>query len=128
MHSLGLTCATTNLGEQKVDAEWCILVIQVALELSNLLSQHVRCVTDTTDDTKTSGVGNSSSELRTSGHVHTGQNNGVLDLKQIGELCADLLYGTSANTWKRPKANAYVEKTWRLICIEMSEYRKIQIL
>jgi hypothetical protein len=101
VHSLGLTCATTNLGEQKVDAEWCILVIQVALELSNLLSQHVRCVTDTTDDTKTASIGNSSSKLGPSSHVHTSQYDGVLDLQQISELRADLLWSESVATWER---------------------------
>lgn len=92
MYVLGLARATTNLGEQQIDTERRILVGEVALELGNLLSQHVRCIANTTDDTETTSVGDSSRQLGTSSHVHAGQQNRVLDLEQIGELCADLLY------------------------------------
>lgn len=90
-HLLGLARTAADLREQEVDAEWRVLVCQVALELGDLLSQHVRCVTNTADDTETAGVGDSSSKLGSSSHVHAGQHDGVLDLQQISELCAELL-------------------------------------
>ena len=47
MNSLGSSCITTNLWEEQINAEWGILVVQVALELRNLLSQHIWSVPDT---------------------------------------------------------------------------------
>ena len=40
-HSLGLSCAATNLRQEQVNTEWCILIGQVALEFSDLFSEHV---------------------------------------------------------------------------------------
>lgn len=93
---LGLAGAATDLGKQEINAERRVLVGQVALELRDLLSEHVRCVTDATDDTEAAGVGDSSSELGTSSHVHASQHDGVLDLQQVGELGAELLWSLSA--------------------------------
>ena len=111
MHVLGLASATTDLREQEIDTKWRILVIQVTLELGNLLSQHVRCVTNTTNNTKAASVSDSSSELGTSSHIHASQQNGVLDLEQISELGAELLYVMSAAMRERRKTTTYVEKT-----------------
>jgi hypothetical protein len=93
---LGLARASADLGEQQIDAEWRILVVEVALELGNLLTKHVWCVSDATEDTDAAGVCDGGSELGTSSHVHAREHDGVLDLQQVGELCADLLCGWSA--------------------------------
>lgn len=89
--SLGLSCAATNLWEQEINAERGILVVQEALELCNLLSQHVWSVADTTNNTNTARVGDCGGELGTSGDVHTGEHHGVVDLEQIGRHRAELL-------------------------------------
>lgn len=88
---LGLACATTNLGKQQIDTEGRALVVEIALQLGDLLSQHVRRVSNTSQHTESSGVCDGSSELRTGGDIHAGEKNGMLDLQQVGELCADLL-------------------------------------
>jgi hypothetical protein len=90
-HLLGLACASTNLGKKQVDTKGRFLVVQVSLQLGDLLAQHVWCVADATQDTDASSICDGSSELRASSHVHTSQHDGVLDLEQISELCADLL-------------------------------------
>ena len=63
---LGLSCAATDLWEEQVDTEWSVLVLEEALELCNLLAEHVWGVADTTNDTDTASIGHGSSELRTS--------------------------------------------------------------
>lgn len=93
---LGLSCTATNLWEQEIDAEWCVLVVQEALQLCDLLAEHVWSVADTADDTDTTGVGHSGGELRTSGHVHASKHDWVLDLEQIGRGGAELLCFRSA--------------------------------
>ena len=89
--SLGLSCAAANLRNQEIDSERCVLVVQEALQLGNLLAQHLGGVTDTTNDTKTSGIGDGGGELRASGDVHAGQHDGVVDLQEIGACRAKLL-------------------------------------
>jgi hypothetical protein len=84
------------LGKQQIDAKGRVLVVEVALELRNLLAKHVWCVSNATEDTDAAGVCDGSSELGTSSHVHAREHDGVLDLQQVGELCADLLCGLSA--------------------------------
>jgi hypothetical protein len=81
------------LGEEQVDTEGSILILQVALQLGDLLTEHIRSITDTTDNTQTTGIGDSSRQLRAGGHVHTSQQNGVVDLEQIGDGSADDLCG-----------------------------------
>jgi hypothetical protein len=93
---LGLASASADLGKQQIDTEWCALVVEVALELGNLLAEHVWGVSNAAEDTDASGVCDGSGKLGTSGHVHAGKHDGVLDLEQISELCADLLCGLSA--------------------------------
>lgn len=90
---LGLTGTATDLGEEKVDTEGGVLIVQVALQLGDLLTEHIRSITNTTDDTQTTGIGDRSSQLRAGGHVHTSQQNGVVDLKQIGDGSTDDLCG-----------------------------------
>ena len=88
---LGLASAATDLGEQQIDTERSVRVIEVLLELRNLLAEHVGSVTDTTNDTETSSVGDGSSQLGAGGDVHTGQKDGVLDLEKIRDGGANLL-------------------------------------
>jgi hypothetical protein len=93
MYILGLTGRATDLWKQEINTEWRILVVQVALELSDLLAEHVWGVTDTTDNTEAAGIGNGCCELWASSNVHTSQEDWVLDLQEIGSSGADLLCG-----------------------------------
>jgi len=88
---LGLAGRATNLGKQQVDTEGRVLVGQEALELGELLLEHIRSVANTTDNTQTTCVGYSSRQLGTGGHVHTSQQNWVVDLEQIGDGGTDNL-------------------------------------
>lgn len=88
---LGLTGIATNLGDKQVNTKGSVLVVEVALELGNLLLEHLWSVSDTADDAHTAGVGDGSRQLGTGGDVHAGQQDGVLDLEKIGDGCADLL-------------------------------------
>lgn len=90
---LGLAGGTANLWEKEVDTEWSVLVVQVGLELSDLLAEHIWGVSNTSNNTETSGIGDSGSELWASGNVHTSQNNWVVDLQEISGGGADLLCG-----------------------------------
>lgn len=90
---LGLAGRATNLGKQQVDTEGSVLVGQVALELGDLLLEHIGGVANTTDDTQTTGVGDSSRQLGAGGHVHTSQQNWVVDLEKISD-------GGTDNLWK----------------------------
>jgi hypothetical protein len=56
-----------------------------------LLAEHIRGVTNTTDNTETTSVGDSGGQLGPRGHVHACQQDGVVDLKKIGERSTDLL-------------------------------------
>lgn len=56
---------------------------------SYLLTEHVRSVTDTSNDTDSSSVGDSSGELRPRSDVHSSQRDGVLDLEELGEFGGD---------------------------------------
>jgi hypothetical protein len=55
------------------------------------LAKDVGGVSHATNNTETSCIGDGSSELGASGDVHARKHYGMLDLKQIGELCAELL-------------------------------------
>jgi hypothetical protein len=88
---LGLAGTASNLWEQKIDTEWSVLVVHVALELGDLLTEHVGGVSDTSDDTDTSSVGDGGSKLWAGGNIHTGKHDGVVDLQEIGERRAQLL-------------------------------------
>lgn len=79
--SLGLAGASTDLGEQQVNTKGSVLVIQKALELSNLLTEHVGGVSNTSDNSQSTGVGDRGSQFGTGGHVHTRQEDGVVDLE-----------------------------------------------
>lgn len=88
---LGLSCISTNLRKKQVDTEWCVLIVQKALEFGNLVLEHFRGVTDAADNTETTGVRDSGSQLGASGHVHTGEEDGVVDLQEIRNRSTKLL-------------------------------------
>jgi len=88
---VGLARISTDLRKQKINTERSVLVLQEALELSNLLLEHVWRVADTSNDTETSGICDSSGELRASGNVHASKEDGVVDLQEIGRDRSDLL-------------------------------------
>jgi hypothetical protein len=88
---LGLASIAANLGKQQVDAKGGVLVGKVALELCDLLAQHVRSVSETANDTETASVGDSSGELGTGGNVHACEDDWVLDLEQIRDGSSELL-------------------------------------
>lgn len=81
---LSLSGAGADLREKKVNTERCILVLEVALKLGDLFTQHVWGVSDTSNDTETTCIGDSSSELGAGRHVHASQHDGVVDLEKIG--------------------------------------------
>lgn len=91
LNILGLAGTATDLRKQKINTEWCVLVLQVSLELCDLLPKHVGCVSNTSNDTNTSSVGDSGCELRASGDVHASKHDRVVDLQEIGRDRADLL-------------------------------------
>lgn len=62
-----------------------------------LLTKHVRSVSNTSNNSDSSSVGDSSSKLGACGNVHSSQRDGVLDLEELGEFGGDS-YGMSAST------------------------------
>ena len=58
--------------EEEVDAEGRILVLQEALELGDLLTEHVRGVAYAADDAEAPGVGHRGGKLGPGGDVHAG--------------------------------------------------------
>lgn len=97
--SLGLAGAATDLGQQQVDTERGVLVVEITLQLGNLLAQHIGCVTNTSDDTETTSVGDRGCQFGASGHVHTRQQDGVVDLEQIGNGGTDYLCRSHMLAW-----------------------------
>jgi hypothetical protein len=108
-HPLCFPCAATDLWEQKIDAKWSVLILQEALELGNLLSQHVWGISDTSDDTKTTGICDGCGELRASSDVHTGEEDRVVDLQEIRRdgaylLCRNALLALLPCCWSTRSA------------------------
>lgn len=109
--SLGLSCASANLREEKIDTERSVLVIQIVLELGNLFPEHVWGISDlflrmrtrsksvcfedsyTTNNTQASGIGDRGGQLGSSSHVHACEQDWVLDLEEVGDGCLELLRG-----------------------------------
>ena len=93
---LGLPGAAANLGNKEIDTEWRVLVVQEALELCNLFSEHVWSISNATDHTDAAGVCDSCCKLRASSNVHAGEHDRVCDLEQVGGHRADLFCLVSA--------------------------------
>lgn len=89
---LGLAGVAANLGKKEIDTEGSLLVVKVLLDLIDLLPEHLGGVADTTEDTHTAGIGDSRRQLGASGDVHAGEEDGVLDPEEIGDVGANLLY------------------------------------
>jgi len=90
---LGLPRTSADLGKQEIHAKGSFLVVEVALQLRDLLAKHVGSISNAAEDTDSAGVCYGGCQLRAGGHVHSSEHDGVLDLEQISELCADLLCG-----------------------------------
>ena len=88
---LGLAGASADLRKEEIDTEWGVLVVQVLLQLVDLLPQHLGGVANTSNNTQSTSVGNSGSQLGASSHVHTSQQNWVVDLEQISNRGTDNL-------------------------------------
>lgn len=80
---------STDLGEEQVNTEGSVLVVEEALELGDLLLEHLGGVADTADNTETASVGDGSGELGAGSDVHASKNDGVVDLEELGELSGD---------------------------------------
>ena len=87
---LRLPRITTNLRDQKIDTKWCVLVFQEPFQLGNLLTQHIWGVADASDDTETAGICDCSCEFWTSGDVHTGKHDGVVDFEEVCDCGSEL--------------------------------------
>ena len=61
------------------------------LQLVDLVLEHLGRVAYTADNTKTTSVGHSGGELGAGGHVHAGQQHGVVDAEEVRRRRADLL-------------------------------------
>jgi hypothetical protein len=80
------------LRKQEINAERRIFIIQKRLQLSNLFTEHVWCVANSSDDTKTTSVGDSGGELGACRYVHSRKEDRVPDLEQIGHRRANLFW------------------------------------
>lgn len=90
MGLLGLASAATNLGEEQVNTEWGVLVLEERLQLGDLLAEHVWGVANSSDNTEASGIGNCGSELWAGRNVHTSKEYRVVDLEEVGGDRAEL--------------------------------------
>ena len=70
---LCLTGRTSDLGKQQINTKWCVLICEVGLELCNLLAEHIWCISYSSNNTQTSGIGDCCSEFWSSGNIHTSQ-------------------------------------------------------
>lgn len=88
---LCLASAATDLGKEQVNTKGRVLVVEVALELGDLVLEHVGGVADATDDAEAASVGDGSGQLGAGGDVHAGEDDGVLDPEHLGDGGLDLL-------------------------------------
>jgi hypothetical protein len=114
---LGLAGAAADLGEEEIDTEGGVLVVEVGLELADLVAEHVGGVVDATEDTHATGVGDGGGQLRASGDVHAGEENGVVDPEELGDLGADLLcegegIGSASGPVRRRKKGSRERGAW----------------
>lgn len=91
-NSLCLSCTAANLRNQKVDSKWCVLVFQISLKLGYLFTEHIWCVANAANDAEPAGVGDSSGQLGARGYVHTSEHDRVVDLEEVGNRGAELLW------------------------------------
>ena len=96
---LGLSGTASNLRNQEVHAKWCILILQEALEFRDLLPEHIGCVPHSTNDTEAAGVCDRCCEFGAGGHVHTSEENGVIDFEKVGDRGTKLFCGIMLEEW-----------------------------
>lgn len=77
--------------EQEINTEGGVFIIEVRLELGDLFAEHVRSVANTSNDTQSTGVGDSGSELWAGSYVHARQQDGMWDIEEVSDRCAELL-------------------------------------
>jgi hypothetical protein len=77
------------LGQKEINAKRSILVCQEGLQFCDLFPEHVWCVAHSSDDTKTSCIGDCGCEFGTGGNVHSSQEDGMGDLEEVGDRCAE---------------------------------------
>ena len=90
---LGLSGAASNLRNQEIYAKWGFLVLQVALEFRDLLPEHVGGISHSTDDTEAAGIGDRGCEFGAGSHVHTSEEDRVVDFEEVGDRGTDLFCG-----------------------------------
>lgn len=88
---LGLASASANLGQEKIDTKGSVLIGEEALELVDLLLEHLWGVSNATNDTETTGIGDGGGKAGTRGDVHACEEDGVFDAEQVGDGSANLL-------------------------------------
>lgn len=66
---VGLTSTTADLGEEKINTEGGVFVVQEALKFGDLSPQKLRCVANSPDYADTTGVGDRCCELRACSNV-----------------------------------------------------------
>lgn len=90
--SLCFPGAAADLGYQKIDPKGSVLVVEETLQFCNLLAEHIGCVADTPDDAKATCVCDGCCELGSSSYIHTGEHDWVVDLEEVGDRGAELLW------------------------------------
>jgi hypothetical protein len=90
--ALGFPGVAADLGKEEIDAEGCVLVDEVRLELTDLIPEHVGGVADAAENAHTASVGDGRCQLGAGGDVHTCQQDGVLNSEEIGDRGANSLY------------------------------------
>lgn len=94
--SVRLSSIATDLWQQEVDTEGSVLVVQILLELLDVLPEHLGRVSDTTNDAQTTCIGDCCCESWAGSNVHAGQDNWVLDAKELRKWSLDPLRRSTA--------------------------------
>ena len=90
---LGFPRTTTDLWDQKINTEWCVLVFEICLQFGDLFPQHIRGVANAANDSQSTGIGDGCSESRSSRDVHACEHDWVIDFEEVSDRGAELLCG-----------------------------------
>eukprot|EP00408_Alexandrium_pacificum_P047664 CAMPEP_0171258516 /NCGR_PEP_ID=MMETSP0790-20130122/54428_1 /TAXON_ID=2925 /ORGANISM="Alexandrium catenella, Strain OF101" /LENGTH=462 /DNA_ID=CAMNT_0011726713 /DNA_START=252 /DNA_END=1638 /DNA_ORIENTATION=+ len=96
---ISLAGALANLGQQQIDAEGGVLVLQASLQLVNVGLQHLWCVANAADDAEAPVVRHGRGELWACGNVHPCEDDRVLDAKELRDRGGDGLR-QARHAWK----------------------------
>jgi hypothetical protein len=106
-------CVTTDLRKQKVNTKGRAFIIEVSLQFSDLLLEHLWRVPNTANDTKTASICNCGGQFGARSDVHAGEKNWVVDLEEIGDWRPDLFYSPRVSVqFLLCVLKTYEEKTW----------------